>query len=274
MRIDLQLLGRFGATVESRPPRVVQMSAPRRRAVLAYLALQPGQMETRERLAALLWGDDSDHQARQSLRQCLLGLRREFQAAGQDPLVMEGDVVGLDPERFVVDAREFMALASSDAAGDLDRALDLYKGDVLDGFELDVEPFDDWLRGERARIAAAGALERSAASHDAAGNGPGALHAAERLAALDPLREAAQRPLRRPTARVRRCVGPGRARDRAHQQVRAQAQRGGPAPAPARDRDRPRLRPRARDPLLGDLVGYAPCPLKALRTARASSALR
>jgi hypothetical protein len=41
MRIDLHLLGRFSATVDARPPRAVQMSAPRRRAVLAYLALQP-----------------------------------------------------------------------------------------------------------------------------------------------------------------------------------------------------------------------------------------
>jgi TolB-like protein/Tfp pilus assembly protein PilF len=205
MRIDLRLLGRFGATVDSRPPRIVQMSAPRRRAVLAYLALQPTHMETRERLAALLWGNATDHQARQSLRQCLVALRKEFQAAGRDPLVIERDVIGLDPSRVVVDAREFMALAASDDAGDLDRAMDLYKGELLDGLELDIEPFNDWVRGERARIAAAaaGAFERSAAEHDAAGDGPGALRAAERLVALDPLREAAHRLLLRMLAKYK-----------------------------------------------------------------------
>ncbi len=206
MRIDLQLLGRFGATVESNPPRIVQISAPRRRALLAYLALQPGHMETRERLAALLWGDASDHQARQSLRQCLLGLRKEFRAAGLDPLVIERDAVGLDPARFAIDAREFMILAGSGAAGDLERALDLYKGEFLDGFDLDVEPFNEWLRGERARIAAAAAaaLERAAAALDAAGNGDGAVRAAERLASLDPLNEAAHRLLLRLLARYKR----------------------------------------------------------------------
>ncbi len=205
MRIDLQLLGRFGATVVADPPRAVQMSAPRRRAVLAYLALQPGHMETRERLAALLWGDASDHQARQSLRQCLLGLRKEFQAAGPDPLVIERDVVGLDPARFVVDVREFMALAGSHAAADLDRAADLYKGEFLDGFELDVEPFNEWLRVERARIAAAAAdaLERAATAHDAGGNGAGAVNAAERLVVIDALNEPAHRLLLRMLAKYK-----------------------------------------------------------------------
>jgi adenylate cyclase len=205
MRIDLRLLGRFGATVDTRPPRIVQMSAPRRRAVLAYLALQPTHTETRERLAALIWGDATDHQARQSLRQCLVALRKEFQAAGPDPLVIERDVVGLDPSRVNVDAREFMSLAASDAADDLDRAVDLYKGEFLDGLELDIEPFNDWLRGERSRIstAAAVAFERAATRNDSAGDGPRALRAAERLVALDPLQESAQRRLLRLLAKYK-----------------------------------------------------------------------
>jgi adenylate cyclase len=204
-RIDLRLLGRFAATVDARPPRIVPMSAPRRRAVLAYLALQPAHMETRERLAALLWGEATDHQARQSLRQCLVALRKEFQAAGRDPLVIERDFVGLDPARIVVDAREFLSLAASESAGDLDRAIDLYKGEFLDGLELDIEPFNEWLRAERARIAAGAAavFERSAMRHDAAGNGPAAIRAAERLAGLDPLRESAQRLLLRILAKYK-----------------------------------------------------------------------
>jgi TolB-like protein len=152
-----------------------------------------------------------------------VALRKEFQAAGPDPLVIERDFVGLDPARIVIDAREFLSLATSDSAGDLDRAIDLYKGEFLDGLELDIEPFNEWLRAERARIAAraAAAFERSATRHDAAGGGPAAIRAAERLAGLDPLRESAQRLLLRILAKYR-----GRDSALAHAEALAERVRG------------------------------------------------
>jgi DNA-binding SARP family transcriptional activator len=48
------------------PPKggVVSITGKKNRALLAILALSPGQKMTRERLAALLWGDRSEEQAR------------------------------------------------------------------------------------------------------------------------------------------------------------------------------------------------------------------
>src|SRR5262245_5520204 len=78
-RITFRLLGRFAATVDDGAAGIVQISAPMRRGLIAYLATQPGMTETRERLATLLWGERSDKQARQNLRQSLMQLRKEFE---------------------------------------------------------------------------------------------------------------------------------------------------------------------------------------------------
>lgn len=204
-RITFRLLGRFAATVDDGAARIVQISAPMRRGLIAYLAMQPGLTETRERLATLLWGERSDRLARQNLRQSLVQLRKEFEPSGLIPLVIDRDTVGLDPALVAIDAHELAALAQSDDLDALERAVALIGGEFLDGGHLDVEPFDDWLRAERARIAAIAAqvFEKYATRQEQAGNGPQAIRAAERLVALDPLREGAQRLLLRLLARHR-----------------------------------------------------------------------
>ena len=194
MRIDLRLLGRLAASLDSDPPRILQISAPRRRARLAYLAMQPSMTETRERLADLLWGNRYDKQARQSLRQALVQLRRELEPFAAEALVIERDTVALNADLVSVDAREFLSLAGADEAAS-ERALVLYRGEFLDGIEIEAEAFGDWVRGERIRIRAAAVrvLETYALRQDRLGRGAEAIAAAERLAALDPPGEPAQR---------------------------------------------------------------------------------
>jgi DNA-binding SARP family transcriptional activator len=73
--IDLRLLGRFAALSLKAQDFTVRDGSARLRAIVSYLAMRPDYCETRERLAALLWGDDDAKTARQNLRQALLGLR-------------------------------------------------------------------------------------------------------------------------------------------------------------------------------------------------------
>ena len=196
-RMQLRLLGRFAVTIvrNGASPHVVDVSGKLRRALLGYLAMQPGFAETRERLATLLWGDSPDNQARQSLRHCVLDLRRDFEAVGLEPLIIERDTIALDADLVSSDANEFLVLARSDVPADCEAAAAVYSGAFLDGVDLDVEPFDQWRRGERVRLeqTAAQLFEREARRFAAAGDGPQALRAAERLVAIDPLREPAQR---------------------------------------------------------------------------------
>jgi DNA-binding SARP family transcriptional activator len=62
--------------------REVPISSRKSMAMLAYIALQPGQVESRERIAARLWSDSGPDQARAALRQSLRRLILDLGPAG------------------------------------------------------------------------------------------------------------------------------------------------------------------------------------------------
>ncbi len=178
-------------------PRPIDISSPRHRALLSYLALRPDYSESRERLVALLWGDNPEGDARKRFRQSLLRLRRELESAGVDLLISGRDTLSLNPAVVTVDAREFAALSGDASGDDLAVASALYGGDLLDGLSVDAESFDIWLNQERARFRtiAAQIFERCIHAREQGGDADGAIAAAERLVALDPPNEEAQRRL-------------------------------------------------------------------------------
>lgn len=190
--LSLRILGPFEISADGVG---IPISSRRGRALLAYLALQHARTESRERLATLLWGDRQDRQARQSLRQCLLSLRRDLEGFGPDILQLETDTVVLD--RVSVDAQRFAALARSDTRSELIEAIALYRADLLDGLRVESEPFREWLGNERARFRSLAvlALQKVASSEGPRNGDMTAIAAAERLVSLDPLNEGAQRQL-------------------------------------------------------------------------------
>jgi DNA-binding SARP family transcriptional activator/TolB-like protein len=195
MTLKLYLLGGFGVVDDSEQARPVRISTRKGRALLGYLAMRPDNRATREQLADLLWSDCVDAQARHSLRQCLLQLRRDLGAVDAEMLILTGDDVTLQSQKIFVDATEFQSLAASDLSDDLRRASALYRGELLEGLSVDVEAFDQWLQSERRRLESSAALvfERLARALSAAGEGAEAIAAAERLVERDPLREDWQR---------------------------------------------------------------------------------
>lgn len=97
--------------------------------VFAYLALA-GRPVTRAELANTFWAEVLDQSARASLRSALWTLRRQV----GDALVVDGERVGLAAGRQVwIDAREFDRLAASDP----EAALELCRGELLEGLEAD-----------------------------------------------------------------------------------------------------------------------------------------
>ena len=58
-RLTLTLLGDFQARLGPGPP--LRLQSRKTEALLAYFALPPGQRHSRDKLAALLWGDRSPH---------------------------------------------------------------------------------------------------------------------------------------------------------------------------------------------------------------------
>jgi TolB-like protein len=73
----------------------------------------------------------------------------------------------------------------------------LYRGEFLADFNVDSEPFQEWLTAERDRTLdlVCGVLQRLSAQEDAAGEHDAAIQAARRLVALDPLSELGHRAL-------------------------------------------------------------------------------
>jgi DNA-binding SARP family transcriptional activator/tetratricopeptide (TPR) repeat protein len=194
-RLELTLLGGFAA----RDAEHGLLHLPRRKAeaLLAYLACGGGSSHPRDKLAALLWPDVSDAQARHSLRQTLASLR---QALPPGALRIDGPTVGLDPDTADVDVLTFRRLAAEGTPGALAHAAAMYGGDFLAGLDVrDAPPFEEWLQSEREalRDLALTSLARVLAWQRDANDPAGALHTALRLLALDPLQEVVHRTVMR-----------------------------------------------------------------------------
>ena len=63
--------------------QIAGLSTRKPRALLVYLAMHAGASVSREKLAGLLWGDQSEESARTNLRQCLSVLRRAIQNSNE-----------------------------------------------------------------------------------------------------------------------------------------------------------------------------------------------
>ena len=179
--LDVGLAGGLQLRVDGAP---IGLPASRRaRAVLAFLALNPGP-QPRARVAARFWPDVLDESARASLRVALTELRQALgPAAGH--VVATRDTVALEGPDLRVDVREFQqAIADGDAA----RALEACDAPILNDFE------EEWAieaRDEHAQQLAS-ALERAAA---ATSDPAEAVRLTRAEVALDPLAEAPNRRL-------------------------------------------------------------------------------
>src|SRR5215831_9307307 len=97
------------------------------RALLGYLAAQGSQTVSRERLADLLWPYQGSEQARHSLRNCLLELRKAL--GPSTSLYLVTDFSNCRIKDVGVDLDRFERLARSHQVSDLQTAADMYRGE-------------------------------------------------------------------------------------------------------------------------------------------------
>ena len=211
---ELRLLGPLSLAIDGRKVHQLPRKAD---ALLALLALQPGRPIARETVADFLWTDRGPKQARHSLRQTLLVLRR---SVGEDLILAEGNSLIIPPGTLAVDAIELEARATSADRDVLAETAALYRGELLENRGPVAPRFHDWLAVERSRFAALAAtiLRRLAAVRGAAGEFETAIAAAMRLVTIDNLREDPHRLLIELLARAGRRGGsaaPVRRRHRA-----------------------------------------------------------
>jgi DNA-binding SARP family transcriptional activator len=197
--LQLELLGDFRMRSES--GALINISAKKSQAMLAYLAVRPAQLVSRDKMAGLLWSSTATEQARQSLRQTLSSLRKELAhlSADRKILVEEGDFLSLDPSLVTVDVADFEKLAASNSDDALARGVTLYRGDFLEGFELDEEKFDQWVLAERDRLhrMALRAHAQLIESQTRRGAVDEAVATAHQSLRIDPLQESVHRTLMR-----------------------------------------------------------------------------
>jgi DNA-binding SARP family transcriptional activator/predicted ATPase len=170
------------------------------RALLYYLAAT-GRSHTRDHLAALLWSESPESNARHSLRSSLYHLRQALHAQGaDDALVGDSELVYLGLKDEACDATYFRRLLAEGDEQALARAVTFYHGPFLQGFTTDDAPlFEEWLRFEAHELARMQlmALQRLAAWAEERQDWNQAISYAQRLVQLEPLAEEMQQRLMR-----------------------------------------------------------------------------
>ena len=188
--LQLNVLGRFELRAEIEP---VAPLAKKAQAILAYLAVENGRPNTRERVATLLWGDKSGDRARHNLRQALSAIGRTCGSL----VTSDGDTLSIDLANCAVDVVEFKRAATSDEPEVLADCLDLYRGELLDGYQPREPEFEVWLRDarDRLRTTACQAMDRLTQTLIAAHRTDEAIETLGRRLTMDPACEPAHRHL-------------------------------------------------------------------------------
>lgn len=189
--VDLRMLG---TTELRREGRALDsfITGPKRFGVLAYLVLaRPRGFQRRDKLLPLFWPERGQKSARNALSNMLYHIRREL---GEDVIENRGaEEISVRQSHIACDV---IAFEEALDRGNLEQALDLYRGDLLKGFHVpDAAPeFDQWLDRERERLrrrAAEGAWACAEAAEDA-GDGLAARSWAKKAAGFAPFSDEAQ----------------------------------------------------------------------------------
>ncbi|HEY7895391.1 MAG TPA: BTAD domain-containing putative transcriptional regulator [Gemmatimonadaceae bacterium] len=148
--IRFRTLGGLDLRDENERQLLSILRQPKRLALLAYLAIAaPTGYRRRDTILGLLWPELDEERARSALRQAVHFLRRTL---GADVIRGHGgEDLGLGTEMFWCDARAFDDALARGAPAE---ALELYGGDLLDGFFVTgaSSEFEEWLAQQRARL--------------------------------------------------------------------------------------------------------------------------
>ena len=192
---SLTLLGGFGLRLSD--GTMADLPGQKDRALLAVLGMATGDEQSRERLAGLLWSEHGDRQARDSLKQALVRLRRCLGGAEGSVLRSDRHSVALNRTILDIDVLAFEELVRNGSLAALNQATTLYHGDLLEGIAVRDPAFEDWLLIERQRLRQLfeRALTSLMSQALASGAREQAAGAARRLLQIDPVSEAAYRTL-------------------------------------------------------------------------------
>jgi predicted ATPase/DNA-binding SARP family transcriptional activator/Tfp pilus assembly protein PilF len=205
---------------------VTDFATDKAQALLAYLSLEAGRPHRRDALAGLLWPDQPERKARQSLRQELYNLRQaigdrdpaelvetEVEQSGPFLLVSRNTIQFNAQSDHWLDVTTFTSLAEEcrrhrhrrratclPCLRRMERMVTLYQGEFLEHFSAgDSQSFEEWVLLEREWLhrEAMEALVYLADHHERRGEIGQARRYARRQVEMEPWREEAHRQLMR-----------------------------------------------------------------------------
>jgi DNA-binding SARP family transcriptional activator/DNA-binding NarL/FixJ family response regulator len=201
--LGIRLLGSLG--IDRGGVRLPALPTQRSEALFAYLVLHRDRLIHRDVLCGKFWSEQSDAQARKSLRTTLWRIRSVIEADPADRgtlLRVEGESIGFAaPSPVWVDVWELedSVRMCEQSGGELDeptarrlgQVAELYRGDFMEGH------YDDWCSQPRDRLRTAflTALERLAKHRGRNGDWLGAIACGLEILRHDPLREHVHRAL-------------------------------------------------------------------------------
>ena len=194
----IRLLGGLELTSPLGEP--VRFATRKTALLLAVLALAGRRGVRREALCEALWPGREEAQARNSLRQALVHIRRAFPPGNGTAIRVEAD---LETAALIADVADgdlwlFDRMIQREGPASMASAADLYRGDLLDGVSLP-DPLDQWFAPHRSayRRKALELVDQLSRAYPAVGTAEelACENLAERLVASDPTAEEAHRAL-------------------------------------------------------------------------------
>ncbi len=195
MLFRLRLLGSPDLTRPDGAQVLSVLAQPKRLALLAYLVADSARHPSRDELIGVFWPDRDEDDARNALSQALHYLRRSL---AEGVIISHGDgALSVDHDLLECDVVEF---EQSVASGDLEKALELYRGDLAEDLYVSGCPeFDHW-RDQRSATLRSSAVEAAAtlsSRREEEGVLPAAIESARRAVDLAPTDESHVRTLMR-----------------------------------------------------------------------------
>lgn len=188
----------FGSLQIQGADDAIPLKEKKLRSLLAYLLLHPHTVHRREMLADMLWPEGEPERVRRNLSDLLYRLQKEIEPQW---LTVDAENIALEPKANLrVDVWEFDRLIASQDAENLQRAVELYAGDLLP------EIYEDWVLAERElrRSQYLSALEALSNKLEGEGKLQNALLFARRLILAEPFHEPAHQSYLRLLGRLRR----------------------------------------------------------------------
>ena len=146
-QLTLLLLGVF--SLRTSQGIEISMTSKKARVLLAYLASRPGFRASRLDTALLLWEFHDEKQALTNLRQTLAVLNHQFGSHSPHWLIRDSGFISLNKDFITVDISEVKNLDGIKDKSLCERAIDLFKGQFLEGLSFHEPGLNDWLNQQR-----------------------------------------------------------------------------------------------------------------------------